>query len=244
MGHFIEAAGVPTAVISLIREHSSALRPPRALWVSFPLGRPFGVPKDAPFQTRVLKSLLGLFEVEDGPAVHTDFPEDAPPEPSVGQFCSIELPAHDVAIKPADAASAELTFLSDWHAKSMAAPGARSIVGASGLPPQDILKLMSDFLHDGTTVCPAGSAIDEWPELLRLAAVDLRYWWVEAALAEPGTNTSAQGIDDWFWGQTAAAALIMAVQAQAAIHPDEKIKRVALAALVPAAQQYKIKKAA
>ena len=40
LANFIERAGVATASISLIREQSEAVRPPRALWVPFALGRP------------------------------------------------------------------------------------------------------------------------------------------------------------------------------------------------------------
>jgi len=35
--------------VSLIREQTAAIRPPRALWVPFMLGRPFGVPNDPAF---------------------------------------------------------------------------------------------------------------------------------------------------------------------------------------------------
>ena len=36
--------------------------PPRALWVPFILGRPFGVPGDGQFQQRVLRAALRLLE--------------------------------------------------------------------------------------------------------------------------------------------------------------------------------------
>ena len=48
LGHFIEREGVPTAQISLIREQTAAIQPPRALWVPFMLGRPFGAPPGIP----------------------------------------------------------------------------------------------------------------------------------------------------------------------------------------------------
>jgi hypothetical protein len=51
--------------------------PPRALWVSFEMGRPVGVPGDAAFQTRVLLAALKLLEADAGPLLE-DFPEDAP----------------------------------------------------------------------------------------------------------------------------------------------------------------------
>jgi len=77
LGHYIEREGVPTAQISLIREQTAAIRPSRALWVPFMLGRPFGAPGEPAFQRRVLRSLLALFERPAGPVLE-DFPEEAP----------------------------------------------------------------------------------------------------------------------------------------------------------------------
>jgi len=68
---------LPTTQISLIREHTETIKPPRALWVTFELGRPLGVPNDAMFQTRVLLAALKLLEAPSGPLID-DFPEDVP----------------------------------------------------------------------------------------------------------------------------------------------------------------------
>ena len=59
LGHYLESEGLATAGLSLVRLHSEKIRPPRALWVPFELGRPLGVPNDAAFQTRVLRALIG-----------------------------------------------------------------------------------------------------------------------------------------------------------------------------------------
>jgi len=69
IGHYLEAAGIPTVSISLIRLHSEKMRPPRALWVPYELGRPMGVPNDAAFQTRVLRAALSLLARTDGPLI-------------------------------------------------------------------------------------------------------------------------------------------------------------------------------
>ena len=61
-----------------MREHTEAIHPPRALWVPFILGRPFGVPGDSAFQRRVLVAALRLLEAPAGPVL-ADYPEDAPP---------------------------------------------------------------------------------------------------------------------------------------------------------------------
>ena len=77
LAHYVEGQGVATTQISLIRPHTEVIKPPRALWVPFDLGRPLGVPNDAGFQKRVLLSALNLFEETSGPVL-VDFPEEAP----------------------------------------------------------------------------------------------------------------------------------------------------------------------
>ncbi len=66
--------------ISLIRAQTENTKPPRALWVPFELGRPFGPPSDTAFQKRVILAALRLLERERGPVIIEDFPEDDPRE--------------------------------------------------------------------------------------------------------------------------------------------------------------------
>ena len=91
LGHFLERQGIPTTGISLVREHTETVRPPRALWVTFELGRPLGIPDDAPFQRRVTRAALDLLARTDGPLI-ADYPEhvDEPADFS-GWACPINL---------------------------------------------------------------------------------------------------------------------------------------------------------
>jgi hypothetical protein len=81
LGHYLEEEGIPTVAISLIRAQTEKTKPPRALWVPFELGRPFGPPSNAAFQKRVILAALRLLERERGPVIIEDFPEDYPREP-------------------------------------------------------------------------------------------------------------------------------------------------------------------
>ena len=72
LGHYLEEDGIPTVAISLIRAQTENTKPPRALWVPFELGRPFGPPSDAAFQKRVILTALRLLERERGPVVIED----------------------------------------------------------------------------------------------------------------------------------------------------------------------------
>ena len=49
LGHYLEEESIATTQISLIREHTEAISPPRAMWVPFIMGRPFSVPNDPEF---------------------------------------------------------------------------------------------------------------------------------------------------------------------------------------------------
>ena len=75
LGHYLENEGLPTVQISLIREHTEKIKPPRALWVPFELGRPLGVPGNATFQTEALRRTLALLEAPSGPLL-ADFPQE------------------------------------------------------------------------------------------------------------------------------------------------------------------------
>ena len=95
LGHYLEQEGIATTQVSLVREHTAALAPPRALWVPFMLGRPFGVPHDADFQRNVLVATLKLLERDQGPVLE-DYPVDAPyddlgAEPE-GLACPVSFP--------------------------------------------------------------------------------------------------------------------------------------------------------
>ena len=78
LGHLLEREGIATVCIALVREHAARMRPPRALWVPFDLGRPFGAPNEPAFQSEVLRAALALLVREDGPVILKDFPKDAP----------------------------------------------------------------------------------------------------------------------------------------------------------------------
>ena len=67
LGHYLEEEGLATVAISLIRPQTENTKPPRALWVPFELGRPFGPPSAAAFQKRVVLAALRMLEGAEGP---------------------------------------------------------------------------------------------------------------------------------------------------------------------------------
>src|SRR5438309_10036453 len=124
--------GLPTTQISLIREHTVKITPPRALWVPFELGRPLGCPGDAAFQTRVLRAALQLLEAPSGPVL-VDFPDDAPTaEGSTSLVCPVSFVAPLEDLRDTDllraALQREIDQLRTWYNLAVTRRG-RTTVG-------------------------------------------------------------------------------------------------------------------
>jgi hypothetical protein len=56
----MEKRGIATVVLSLLRDVTAQVGPPRALYVPFRHGYPLGVPSDAAAQRRVIEAALAL----------------------------------------------------------------------------------------------------------------------------------------------------------------------------------------
>ncbi len=59
----IEKAGIPTVCLSLLREVAEKVRPPRTLFVPFPIGYPLGAPGHPELQHSIIRAALNLFDV-------------------------------------------------------------------------------------------------------------------------------------------------------------------------------------
>lgn len=63
----IERENISTVSISQLREVTKIIRPPRALFVPYPLGYPLGAPNDAALQHRIIAQALSLLKRTDVP---------------------------------------------------------------------------------------------------------------------------------------------------------------------------------
>lgn len=213
LAKFLEDEGLATTLIALVRQQAEDVKPPRALWVSFPLGRPFGVPNNAAFQTRVLKSALSLLDRDSGPILE-DFPDDAPADPVAndgeGWVCPVNFPKPTAASEgeQLDKVLAEIQELAPWYEVSLGLRG-RTTVGASGLKIDDAARFIASFIADMVTQSPLeGVAV---ADALRLSAEDIKAYYFEAATAQPGSGSS-QAVLRWFWFETQAAVLIRSLR--------------------------------
>lgn len=221
-----------TTQISLVREHTAAIAPPRALWVPFILGRPFGVPGDADFQRRVLSSLLRLLEAPAGPVLE-NYPEDAPvptAETLEGIACPVSFgPAADSGDLAA-ALMREVEALAPWH-ELAAKRRQRTTTGLSGLAVADAAQFVISYLR----ASPAGSFSHmSAGETLKLVCDDLRAYYYEASAAQPGEH-DPQAVHDWFWHETAAGRAFLELQKICSASTDRSLQVLGGNSLVPRA---------
>mgnify|MGYP003643828313 CR=1 FL=1 len=233
IGHYLEAAGLPTVSVSLIRLHTEKMKPPRALWVPFELGRPIGPPGEAAFQTRVLEAALGLLERTDGPLIE-DFPEEAPASAVAasdeGWTCPVSFPVPAGEETPAASLKREIASLKPWQALAQERRG-RSTVDQSGLTMEAIADYVAAFAAGEATGGPLEGVT--LAEGFKRVNDDLQAFYQEAATAQPGHGASHTDVLDWFWGRTEAGKLLLACRDQARAGDDQRLKHVVNGLMVP-----------
>ena len=69
----VEAAGIATISISLSKEISQKVLPPRAVYPGFPLGHPIAFPGETFRQKQVLRLLLEYLKKIDSPGTIVEF---------------------------------------------------------------------------------------------------------------------------------------------------------------------------
>jgi hypothetical protein len=222
LGHYLEEEGIATLAISLVRPQTEKTKPPRALWVPFELGRPFGPPGDPEFQKRVILTALRLLERERGPVVIEDFPDDDPrarPDP-----------AWHPPVVVAPELEGEIASLHDAHRRWVAERG-RTTVGLSGLSIEECGGTIAAWLRGEVPASPRDGVSS--PLLLRFAVDDVKAYYLEAAAAGAARPSSRQ-LGDWFWERTAAGAALHALRAACLASEDERLKLIAGNFIVPA----------
>jgi hypothetical protein len=232
LGHYIEEAGIATVALSLIRPQTENTKPPRALWVPFELGRPFGPPSDPAFQKRVLLAALRLLEREDGPILLEDFPDDDPraaPDPAWRAPLIPPTVANGDIASVASRLEAEILLLSGAHQRWVAQTD-RTTVGVSGMPIGDCGRYIADWLRGKAPESPREGF--SAPLILRFAVDDVKAYCLEAAAAGIAKPSSRQ-LGDWLWNETATGAGIRALRAAQLDSEDSRLKLIASNFIIP-----------
>ncbi len=238
LAHYLEEAGIATTQISLIREHTEKIRPPRALWVPFELGRPLGVPNNPAFQRRVLMASLDILDTSEGPVI-VDFPDEATVvagenEQEVGVWaCPVHFapPVMDETDmdKTVSAFRREVTELRSWYDLGLQRRGRTSV---GDFDPQLASELFIDFATDKTSKMLKENL--PLPVALRLAAHDMKAFYFEAAIARPGSSApDSSTFNHWFWKETAAGQVLNAVRKKYLAETDTSLRLIGSLLLVP-----------
>jgi hypothetical protein len=223
IARILEAAGLSTTSISLVREHTEKIKPPRALWVPYPLGAPFGRPDDPALQHRVLRAALDLLTEPSGPVLR-DFPdEDGIAEPLVPVQAS-RVPMAEIAADPA----METTQMRRYHEQWSARTG-KTGVGVSGIPPtrfRGVVRFLEAFADGAEADMKERPAEMPLPLFIRRCVDDLKAMYVEARM-QMQPAASGEQIARWFWGETAVGQLIRRVKERMEASEDQRMKGAA-----------------
>lgn len=222
LANYFESQGFSTVLVGFVREHIEAVKPPRALWLNFPMGRPMGKPNDPDFQMKVIRNAFLLLDKNSGPALE-DFPDIIPVvDGRMGYALPDELVIAKKDIGNVDHLVAEIKSemeaLRIAYETAVSARG-RTTVGASELSINEFVPYIAEFVKGDKPKSPR-KGLSPVP-LLKLVVEDLAAYYTEA-------RTHRDNIDDiellgkWFWEETKAGVLILWLEA-ISLESDDKV---------------------
>ncbi len=220
----LEAAGLATVSVSQVREHTQKIRPPRAVFVPFPLGMPLGAPDDAEQQHRVLATALETFRTPSGPVL-VDVPDSEWEEPAAG--AAIQASSVDVAATVLDVATEAFT-MRRAHEQWVARKG-RTSVGVSGVDPKrfrGVVRFLEAYAAGGDADMRERPEDIALPVFVRRCVDDIKAMYMEGRLVER-PDESADDRARWLWGETALGDLLRAVRDRIEASDSEKGKEMA-----------------
>ena len=213
LAHFFESYGFSTVLVGFVKEHIQAIKPPRALWLNFPMGRPLGKPNDAEYQKKVIRSAFSLFDSSSGPVLE-DFPDIIPVKNGrMGYALPVELVMKkneigdvDIILKEIEN---EIQDLKQAYDNAISDRG-RTTVGASEMSISDFAPFIAIFVKGDIPKSPR-KGLGTIPQL-KLVVEDLQAYYTEAVTHRDGID-DFEKIGSWFWEETKAGRLILALEA-------------------------------
>ena len=152
--------------------------------------------------------------------------------------CPVRLPRppRTMPAELLDHVLAEIDELAPWHElyEQSHSQAAASISGQSA---KDVARMLDDIRRVGH---PQIDDDAQWGKALRFAAEDLRSYFSSAALMRPGGAASPREIADWYWGETSAGALVLALLPICLVSENTGLRLVAETQLVPRAQRHRV----
>jgi len=222
LAHYLEREGLTTINIALVYKHAIAQPAPRALWVPFWYGRPFGAPNQPEIQRRVLDTALDLLDEPTG-RVLQEYDRDAPDMPSPdGWMPPFELPAPpdvdaDLATICA-AMKAEVAVMAARHS-AIVKDKEWSFVGLSKLNLNTVADLLAVFLRGEEK----NSTVTKRPGLaLKFGCQEIIDTYAECVLAHAPDAPLA--FRRWYWNRTAAGVAVRRLQTVALTSTDYRVR--------------------
>jgi hypothetical protein len=220
----LERAGLVTVGITLVREHTEKVNPPRALWVPYPYGRPLGAPDDPRLQHEIIRAALDLYAAPAGP-VMAEFPEQ-------GSQGDLTLPQATDAQPSASAGTDvafEVTTLRPYYEQWLTEHESRTGVGISGIDQRRFrgaIRFLESFAR-GEHVDVRERPADVSPEqFVRWVVDDLKAFYFEARMVQQ-PQVSYQEVYAWFWSETALASLLRAIRERLKASGDPVLDQIA-----------------
>ena len=222
----LEAEGVATTSISMVREHTEKVKPPRALFVPFPYGHALGRPNDPELQHRVLKAALDLLLAPAGPVL-SDFPDEA--ESGVEPPAPVQASAILVAASTPDDPAMETTQMRQYHEQWLATSCGRTAFGLSGIPAtrfRGVIRFLQSFAAGEDADMPERPSDLPLANFIRYCADDLKALYYEGRMAMKPASGGDE-IARWFWGETASGQLLRRVKDRLDASDDPRWKAAA-----------------
>jgi hypothetical protein len=194
LAHVLEREGIATvALVTRARLFPEQMRPPRALFCDFPMGRPLGRPQDAAFQQAVLEHAFRLLDATE--PVLADFPEVVADDGAEALACTIP-PRADDGLSPAVGEARGLRAAFDR---------ASGCGIASAIDPVLVEDALAAFerVSAGTPWRDAG-----FPTRPQRCTLAIRGYYEQAAVGLHQSAGGARAAETWFVDQTIAGATI------------------------------------
>ncbi len=192
-----------TVSISLIREHTEKVKPPRALWVPFPFGLPLGHPDDVAEQRAVLDAAFGLLDEAEFPVL-ADFGGELGESETGTSIQAAAVEQSPVDLSLADEVTVMRRYWEQWSERT-----GRTAVGLSGVAPvkfRGVVRFLEAFVGGEQRRLPEQGETP-LPLFIRYCADDLRVLYLEARLVMRAGEAQAD-TQRWFWGETALGAFL------------------------------------
>ena len=225
LARVFEEHGLATTSISLVREHTEKVKPPRALFVPFPFGHPLGEANAPDVQTRVMRAALALLDESDVPVL-VDYPEDiySGQDIDLVQASGVTRPDHSIDV------AFEVTSLRPYYEQWVASHAGRTTVGVTRVDQRrfrGLVRVLEAYAADREIDVPERNTDVPLPQFVRWAADDLKAFYLEARMQQkPGD--SFQELNTWLWSQTALSNLLRSVRDRMRSQGDPKLDYLAI----------------